>query len=256
MSEKKTVAGLLQAQNEEEGWISKNVVGNAPLIVAAFSNVVVIVSDVRAYDVIYGLTQSIWKALAASFACAIPFIMWEVSWQYNHTTEGWRKGSLIMAGIAFITSIILGVADFIPTADTDATVAVWLLGGVVIATGLHTIVGFLYYYNDPDVARKRRKAQSLAAMLDQEMNAKVAENLLENGNTLLSTIEGLEKKYTPEEVEAVLRILRGDKKQQPTERRASKPQQPTLRYAASDETLPTLAPKAQGPNGTKPQNQP
>jgi hypothetical protein len=221
MAEKKTVAGLLQAQRESEGWIEKHVVANAPLIVAAFSNFVVIVSDVRAYDVIHSLTGSVLKALAASLACAIPFIMWEVSWQYNHTTDTWRQVSLWMAALAFITSITLGIADFVPTLDTDSVVASWLLGGVVVTTGIHTVVGFLYYYNDPDVARRRRKAQSLAQMVDQELNAQVAANLLENGNTLLGTIAQLENKYSPEEVEAVLRILRGEKQEKPT---AHKPQ--------------------------------
>ena len=240
MSDKKTVAGLLQAQQANEGWIEKHVISNAPLLVVAFSNLVVIISDWRAYDVIYNLSGSVWKALAASFACAIPFIMWEVSWQYNHTTEAWRKVSLVMAGLAFVTSVGLGVADFVPTADSNSVVAAWLLGGVVIATGLHTIIGFLYYYNDPDVARKRRKAQSLAAMVDQEMNAEVAENLLQNGNALLSAIAKLEAQYSPEEVEAVLRILRGEKQVKTTV--TKKALTPARTFSANVEK-PELAPK-------------
>ena len=251
MSEKKKISDLLQAQSDESGWIEKNIVSNAPLLVALFANFVVIISDVRAYDVIYNLTGSVWKALAASFACAIPFIMWEVSWQYNHTTEPWRKASLVMAGIAFATSLALGVADFIPTADTDGTVAAWLLGGVVVATGLHTVMGFLYYYNDPDVARKRNKAQALAKMLDQELNAQVAGNLLESGRNLLDVISSLEGQYDPEDVAAVLRILEGKKREAPSlNKKGGKNNQPRpqqlMQVYNSDQKPPQLERAGQG----------
>ena len=245
MSEKKKISDLLQAQSDESGWIEKNIVSNAPLLVALFANFVVIISDVRAYDVIYNLTGSVWKALAASFACAIPFIMWEVSWQYNHTTEPWRKASLVMAGIAFATSLALGVADFIPTADTDGTVAAWLLGGVVVARGLHTVMGILYNYNDPDVARKRNKAQALAKMLDQELNAQVAGNLLESGRNLLDVISSLEGQYDPEDVAAVLRILEGKKREAPSlnkkggKNNQPRPQQPMQVYNSDTNTAKT-----------------
>lgn len=245
--EKKTVASLLESQKKDNFW-EKSVISNAPLIVALFSNIVVVISDVRAYDVIYNLTQSWWKALAASFACAVPFIMWEIAWQYNHTTETWRKWSLVMAGAAFMTSIVLGVADFIPTADSNEVVAAWLLGGVVIATGIHTVVGFLYFYNDPDVARRRNKSQALAAMLDQELNAQVAENLLESGSTLLGILSQLESKYTPEEVAAVMRILCGEKQEKPTERK-SKQFQPVRQFASEEP-----APKSDGANRPRPDN--
>jgi|SRR5262245_3431371 len=201
----KTVTQLLQ--KDERNWFDRYVVGNAPRIMGVLSNFVVIVADVRVYDVVYRLTDNnVWKALSASFACAIPFIAWEIAWQYNHTTEGWRKGSLFMAGIAFAASIFLGVADFMnfTGAWTD-----WLLGGIVVLTGLHTVVGFLYYYNDPDVARARRKAQTLADMEDNEQNALVAETLLSQGTRVLDAIQELERKYSPEEVETMLSILSG-----------------------------------------------
>jgi hypothetical protein len=257
MSDKKTVAGLIQKENDD-GFMEKYVVSNAPLIVAVFCNIVVIISDYRAYDVVFNLTGEVWKALSASLACAIPFLMWEISWQYNHTTNAWRTVSLVMAGIAFATSIVLGVTDFIATPDSDVVVANWLLGGVVIVTGIHTVMGFLYFYNDPDVARKRRKSQSMAAMMDQEQNAEVAENLLNSGNALLGMIAQMEQKYSPEEVEAVLRILRGQKQAKPTEGRKGggqkqeqRPPQnmPMTVHAAESELV--SAPKGQG-NGQPP----
>jgi hypothetical protein len=183
------------------------IVNNAPVIMAWFSNIVVIIADVRAYDVVYGLTESIWKALSASLACAIPFVLWEIGWQYNHTTEAWRKGSLFMAGLAFATSVFLGVADYLQFQGERWTSI--LLGGVVVLTGIHTVVGFLYYYNDPDVARRRHKAQALASMEDQRINAQVAEELLRQGDGLLQTIERLNSQYDPEEVEKILSIVQG-----------------------------------------------
>ena len=108
----KKVSDLLQNQNEEN-WFERNIISNAPLIMAVFANIMVIVADVRVYDVIYRLTDSWWKALSSSAACAIPFLLWEIAWQYNSTTDNWRVVSLCMAGIAFCTSIFLGVADFL-----------------------------------------------------------------------------------------------------------------------------------------------
>lgn len=210
--------------NENKGsWFEENVVNNAPVIVAIFANFVVIVADVRVYDVIYNITGSWWKALSASFACAVPFLMWEIAWQYNHTSDSWRTTSLGMAGLAFVTSLVLGVADFLNFQEGYWTNI--LLGGVIVLTGVHTIVGFLYYYNDPDVARKRRKAQALAKMLDNELNAEVAETLLMQGSNLLDIVGKLEGKYSPDEVEGILNILQGKKQTAPTAKRNAQPQQ-------------------------------
>jgi hypothetical protein len=215
---------------QQESWTGK-IVNNAPLIIGWFSNIVVVIADVRAYDVVYNLTGSVWKALSASLACAIPFVLWEIGWQYNHTTEGWRKGSLFMAGVAFATSIFLGVADYLNFDGKYWTDI--LLGGVVVLTGVHTVVGFLYYYNDPDVARRRRKAQALASMEDREMNAKVAEQLLANGSSLLEQIDALKQRFDPEEVDKILDLLRG---------KVSKKQSDVVSYA-SEIKNPTKPPR-------------
>ena len=192
---------------QKDGWFETNIVANAPLIIGLFSNLVVIFADYRAYDVIYSLTGVWWKALAASLACAVPFILWEIGWQYNHTTENWRMTSLGMAGVAFATSIFLGVADYIGL--TSPAWADFLLGSVVVLTGLHTVVGFLYYYNDPDVARRRMKAQALARAEAQRVNADMARGLLEDGRDILKTIDALKGEFSPDDVEAVLAILNG-----------------------------------------------
>jgi hypothetical protein len=212
--EKKKVSDLLTSQ-KGESWFEEKIVSNAPVIMAWFANLVVIVADIRAFDVVYTLTGVVWKALLASLACAIPFILWEIAWQYNHTTETWRKWSLAMAGFAFATSLFLGVADYLQFTGTWSDV---LLGGVVVATGIHTVMGFLYYYNDPDVARRRFKAQALGAMQDQELNAQVAEALLINGKSLLASIEELGRQYDSEEVEKILNILQGKKSGKPSQR--------------------------------------
>lgn len=242
MSEnKKSVAGLLETKRDDSMW-QKYIVNNAPLIMAIFANFVVVVSDIRVYDVIYTLTLSWWKALGASLACAIPFMIWEIAWSYNHTTDSWRTVSLLMAGFAFGTSIILGVADYIGVSGmyTD-----YLLGGVVIATGIHTVIGFLYYYNDPDVARSRRKSQALGKMQDQELNAEVAKSLLENGRTVLSVIGQLEKEYDPEDVEKVLAILSGGRIDKPS--RGKQGYKPANSYA-------TETPKQELAKKENPQN--
>ena len=62
MSDRKNIAELLQDE-EKEGWFERNIVSNAPAIVGIFSNIVVIVADYRAFDVIYNLTGIVWKAL-------------------------------------------------------------------------------------------------------------------------------------------------------------------------------------------------
>ena len=224
----KGIASLLQT--EKQGFFERNIVSNAPVIIVVFANAVVLFADYRVYDVMYAITGSWWKALSASLACAVPFFLWEISWQYNHTTDGWRTTSLVMAGLAFTTSIILGVADFVGM--TSGEWQTILLGGVVVLTGVHTVVAFLYYYNDPDVARRRRKAQALATMEDQEMNTEVAKALLENGNAILKVVKELEKDYDPEDVEKVMAILRGEKKSREPKR--------TLQYAAT--TKPPVNP--------------
>ena len=238
MTEKR-VSDLLSPPREN--WFETNIVANAPTIMAVFANLVVIFADYRAYDVIYTITGSWWKALAASLACAVPFILWEIAWQYNHTTENWRVASLVMAGLAFGTSVVLGVADYL-----QFTAGYWadmLLAGVVILTGVHTVVGFLYYYNDPDVARRRRKAQALAQMQDEELNADIASALLSRGNDLLSIVKRLEQQHDPEDVARVLAILKGQTyKDDGSKRKNSATVRPAVRAYAADEENPTRPP--------------
>jgi len=93
--------------------------------------------------------------------------------------------------------------------EFDAEWTNYLLGGVVILTGFHTIMAFLYYYNDPDVARRRRKAQAYGKMKDQELNVAVANQLLKDGEGILGNIAKLEEQYSPEEVAKILAILQG-----------------------------------------------
>jgi len=216
MSDNK-IAGLLK--KKKNNWFQVNIVSNAPSLIAVFANFVVLFADYRVYDVMYQMTGSWWKALSASLACAVPFILWEIGWQYNHTTENWRLASLLMAGLAFVTSIVLGVADYVGFTAQYADI---LLGGVVVLTGVHTVVGLLYYYNDPDVARVRREAQALATMRDQELNAQLAEQLLADGDSLLATIKKLEGKYDPDDVADVLAILNGER---PKDKPANRNQQ-------------------------------
>lgn len=236
---KKSVAGLLESKHEDSFW-QKWVVNNAPFIMAVFANFVVIVSDIRVYDVIYTLTQSWWKALGSSLACAVPFMIWEIAWSYNHTTDSWRTVSLLMAGFAFATSIVLGVADYIGVSGVYTS---YLLGGVVVATGIHTVIGFLYYYNDPDVARARRKAQALGKMQDQELNAQVAKNLLESGRGVLNVIGQLERDFDPDDVARVLAILTAEKSGKPSQSRQFKPANNTANNYAADTQKAELAKK-------------
>jgi len=229
----KKVSDLLQ-ESKGESWFDNNVVNNIPVIMAFFANFIVIVADYRAYDVVYQLSGSWWKALSASLACAVPFVLWEIGWQYNSTTDGWRRVSLGMAGLAFVTSIFLGVADYLGFSGAWADV---LLGGVVILTGLHTVVFLLDFYNDPDVAMRRHQKQAQASMVNQEINTKLAEQLLASGSNLLATINELEKKYDPEDVEAVLNIIQGKKKSKPSEHRSQ--QRPA--YAQNTSSMPVPA---------------
>jgi hypothetical protein len=229
MSEKK-IADLLQGDNNN--WWNNKIVANAPLIMLIFANLFIIAADIRAYDVLFRLTASWWKAaMAVIGGCALPFVIWEISWQYNHTTEAWRTVSLIMAGIAFATSLFLGIADYL---GFQGEWSVVLLAGIIIVSGIHVVIGLLYYYNDPDVARRRHKAQALGTMQDQQLNAQVAEHLLEHGRGLLGLIERLEKEFDPEDVKAVLRILDGKKKNEPTRERPAKPQR---QFANSTEAV-------------------
>jgi len=237
MSDKK-VADLLH--EKKSNWFDVNIVGNAPFLMALFANAVVLFADYRVYDVMYTMTGSWWKALSASLACAVPFVLWEIGWQYNHTTDGWRVVSLCMAGLAFLTSIILGIADYVGFTADWADI---LLGGVVVLTGVHTVIGLLYYYNDPDVARRRRKAQANAKMLDQQLNAEVAGQLLANGSQLLTTIRQLEKEFGADDVEKVLAILNGGKGE---EKPISKP----MVYASETQPVKKVANSVDPTNGT------
>ncbi len=203
MNDKKISSFL---QSEESSWIDwiEDLTEYAPVLLAIFSNAAVIFADYRAFDVMYQMTGIWWKALSASLACAIPFILWEIAWQYSHVAKSWRTTSLLMAGVAFATSIILGIADYVGFTSDYADL---LLGGVVVLTALHTVVGLLYFYNDPRVARKRKASKMMSQMQDQHLNAGVANALLEHGAYLLERLEQLNRQYDPEDVEDIIQLL-------------------------------------------------
>jgi hypothetical protein len=258
------IRGFLGNEKKSNGWFEDNVVANAPLIMGVFANLLVVAMSVRAFDVVFRLTGVWWKALFAALSSEIAFLLWEIGWRYNKTTDFWRKVSLIMAGVAFFTSLFLGVADYLNFTGFWANV---LLVGVVGVMGVHTIVFLLYYYNDPDVLARRRKSQLDGKMQALRNASNQAKTVLGEGKELLEAIQALKRAYPPEDVRFVLKYLTGndpegfdeDSSKQPQKQQlpAIQPPAQNIPPAPQSPSVPPLYPTQSAPmpfggNGVKP----
>jgi hypothetical protein len=219
------IRGFLGNEKKSNGWFEDNVVANAPLIMGVFANLLVVAMSVRAFDVVFRLTGVWWKALFAALSSEIAFLLWEIGWRYNKTTDFWRKVSLVMAGVAFFTSLFLGVADYLNFTGFWANV---LLVGVVGVMGVHTIVFLLYYYNDPDVLARRRKSQLEGKMMALRNASNQAKIVLGEGKELLEAIQALKRAYPPEDVRFVLKYLTGNDPEGFDDDSSKQPQKQTL----------------------------
>jgi hypothetical protein len=208
---------------KEGNFVQKYVISYMPVIMLVFANVGIILADIRAYDVLLRFTGVPWQALfAVLFSCAFPFILWELGWQYNKTTDNWRVFSLVMAFMAFATSVFFGVADYLGASfvirggnGEDITSDALLILAVIL-TGVHTIGAILYAYNDPDAKAKRLLRANEAAMAQFASNAKMAQTLLEKAKTVGGDLDSLKNLYGENEVQTVMAALSGEKTSNPT----------------------------------------
>lgn len=199
------------SEQEEEGWVEKYIISNMPTFLLVFANIGVIVSDYRAIDVLTMTLNSPWKAwLAVIFSCAIPFLMWEMAWQYKHTTDKWRGASLAMAGVSFATSVFYGVADYVNLSDVYANSDLLAVSAVIL-TGVHIVMALLYFYNDPQRAMKRRTAQMIARADNANSAALLANSLLANAQIVAQNRQVLEDTFGKKEADEILALLAGKK---------------------------------------------
>ena len=206
---------VLDMLNEkEENLIEKYVISNMPIILMIFANLGIIVADYRAYDVLNILTGSSWKALmAVVFSCAVPFVLWELAWQYKFATDGWRTVALCMAFLSFGTSIIYGLADYVGAYDSNGVnmMATVLIGGAVVLTGIHIVFALLYFYNDPNVAMKRLQTQALGKMATANTNAVLANTILAQAKDVNAAQRVLVDIYGEQEANNAMALLTGKK---------------------------------------------
>lgn len=207
----KNLTEIFTEEENEEGFFEKHVISNMPMVLLVFANIGIIAADYRGYDVLLALTGEPWKALlVVLFSCALPFVLWEFAWQYKYATEQWRKIALAMAFVAFATSIVYGVADYVLVNGKTVSSAL-LTGGGVVLTGIHTVFALLFFYNDPQVAMKRLQTQQIAKIANANKAAKLANSLLENARTVAANKDVLNNLYGEAEVEKLLAILNGKK---------------------------------------------
>jgi hypothetical protein len=239
------IRGFLENGKKSNGWFEDNIVANAPLIMGVFANLLVLAMSVRAFDVVFRLTGVWWKALFAALSSEVAFLLWEIGWRYNKTTDFWRKVSLVMAGLAFFTSLFLGVADYLNFTGFWANV---LLVGVVGVMGVHTIVFLLYYYNDPDVLARRRKSQLEGKMQALRNASNQAKTVLGEGKELLEAIQALKRAYPPEDVRFVLKYLTGNDPDGFDDDSSKQPQTQKQQLPAIQPSAQNIPPAPQSPS--------
>ena len=180
---------LDQAEKELES--KGNISDYAPVIVLVFANLAVLFGEVRVYDVIYKLSGEWWKALGSTLSTGIPFILWEIAWQYR-AASGLQRGLAIGgAALAFITAVVLGVADFLQgsvyTQSLEDVTTTFLLISVVIALAIHTVLALAFFYKDPKIERERKQRQLVEWYDEQAQKLELANELAKKRKALAAT---------------------------------------------------------------------
>lgn len=202
---------LFDDETDDENFVERYIISNMPIILLVFANLGIIAADYRAYDVLLTLLGKPWKAaLAVAFSCAIPFVLWEMAWQYKYATTNWRRVSLGMAFLAFATSIVYGIADFV-LVDGQTVNPVLLTSGAVVLTGVHILFGILFFYNDPRIAMKRLQTQQIAKVQNANDAAILANALLANAQTVGKNLQTLYDLYGKEQADILISQLQGKK---------------------------------------------
>ena len=182
-------------QAEEELEKKGSISDFAPVIVLVFANLAVLFGEVRVYDVIYKLSGEWWKALGSTLSTGIPFILWEIAWQYRAASDLQRVLAIVGAALAFLTAVILGIADFLQgsiyTQSLEDVTTTFLLISVVVALAIHTVIALAFFYKDPKIERERKQRQLEEWYDEQAQKLELAHALAIKRKALAAT----EQKY-------------------------------------------------------------
>jgi MFS family permease len=182
--------------------------GGAPAIVAGVIDVIMLVAEIRVYDVGHRLTNSVPLALGFVAVSSVPFYLGQVAYLYNQINRRQMAISIGMIAMGLFVSAYFGFSDYL--LGTTFALAQGLSFSVnaqslymvaVGATVLLILSGLAYALADDTIYQriKETRLRSRAQIAANEME--IMEGLLADASTLLELEGALRSKYGDAEVD-------------------------------------------------------
>lgn len=137
----------------------KDLPNGAPAIVAIIADLVMLVAEIRVYEVGYKLTGVFWLAIGFVAISSIPFYLGQLAWLYNKANKAQRVTAIILIFMGLIVSAYYGLADFlmgqsvtVGNVQTDAIDVSTLYMLAVVGTGTLIVLALFYMLVDDNIA--------------------------------------------------------------------------------------------------------
>lgn len=132
------------------------VAGSAPLVIAIFVEILVMVAEFRVWDLGVNITGGNFvKALGFVLISAVPFYLGQLAWLYPRA-NGWQKfiGLAMVAG-GLITSMIFGRVDLMIGIDILVMSEVDVVSASTTMLAVYVAAGLFYLWMDDGVTQMR-----------------------------------------------------------------------------------------------------
>lgn len=163
----------------------------APEISFWVASILIVLGEIRVYDVVYKLTSSVFLAVSALSVSGVLFFIWKNNWQYPIATDMQKNISLLGMIASLGIAIWIGGLDYYISSGllpSNLNGGNTIINTLIYGTAANIVGLLLYWYRDPRVESIRAKYVG-----DEEF--KWLEESTERANTMLDKVIPLMDRY-------------------------------------------------------------
>lgn len=163
----------------------------APEISFWVASILIILGEVRVYDVVYRLTNSYFLASCALSVTGLLFFIWKNNWQYPIATDFQKNISLVGMIASLGVAVWIGGLDYYISSGilpSNLNGGNTIINTLIYGTAANIVGLLLYWYRDPRV-------ESIRAKIVGDEEFKWLEESTERANTMLDKVIPLMDRY-------------------------------------------------------------